>query len=299
VGLRPRTGQASSPAATGADPTATSVPTATPARSTPAKKATWYSATQAAAARTTGRRQSRHPPPEPPPGAGPSPGRLDQHGEHQTAQQQPHGPDARRRGPRRAEGLRGAGRTEQRRGDEGGGHPAPRPVRAGSVGPGGRGFRPAGRQGTGRRRETDRFGLVTADGADRAPGALAELADFADADWVPPPAGTHYGEAIRSACRLAGFEPRAAHELLDTVATLTLASRGAGLAPATPMMLGLVPGLPLRVVELAQQLRRDVVLIRREADAHRDKVAAVTATVRAVVQACPNTRPTTLQTAHP
>jgi DNA-binding transcriptional LysR family regulator len=116
---------------------------------------------------------------------------------------------------------------------------------------------------------------------------------------VPPPAGTHYGEAIRSACRLAGFEPRAAHELLDTVATLTLASRGAGLAPATPMMLGLVPGLPLRVVELAQQLRRDVVLIRREADAHRDKVAAVTATVRAVVQACPNTRPTTLQTAHP
>lgn len=58
------------------------------------------------------------------------------------------------------------------------------------------------------------------------------------------------------------------------------------------MMLGLVPGLPLRVVELAQQLRRDVVLVRREADAHRDKVAAVTATVRAVVQACPNTQPT-------
>ena len=70
------------------------------------------------------------------------------------------------------------------------------------------------------------------------------------------------------------FEPRAAHELLDTVATLTLASRGAGLAPATPMMLGLVPGLPLRVVELAQQFRPDVVLVRREADAHRGKVAA-------------------------
>ena len=139
---------------------------------------------------------------------------------------------------------------------------------------------------------TERFGLVTADGADRDPGALAELADFADAAWVLPPAGTHYGEAIRSACRLAGFEPRAAHELLDIVATLTLASRGAGLAPATPMMLGLVPGLPLRVVELAQQLRRDVVLVRRDADAQRNKVAAVTATVRAVVQACPNTQPT-------
>jgi hypothetical protein len=55
---------------------------------------------------------------------------------------------------------------------------------------------------------TERFGLVTADGTDRDPGALAELADFADADT------------------------------------------------------------------------------------HRDKVAAVTATVRAVVQACPNIQPT-------
>jgi hypothetical protein len=78
------------------------------------------------------------------------------------------------------------------------------------------------------------------------------------------------------------------------VATLTLASRGAGLAPATPMMLGLVPGLPLRGVEFGAAARRDVVLVRREADAHRDKVAAVTATVRAVVHACPNTQPTPL-----
>ncbi|HSK28201.1 MAG TPA: LysR family transcriptional regulator [Jiangellales bacterium] len=131
---------------------------------------------------------------------------------------------------------------------------------------------------------TERFSVVSADGP-RAPARRpVDLAGFADADWVLPPARTHYGEAIRSVCRTAGFEPRAAHELLDTVATLTLAAHGAGLAPATPMMLGLVPGLPLRVVELVQELRRDVVLVRREADARRDKVVAVTATVRGVVQ---------------
>ena len=134
------------------------------------------------------------------------------------------------------------------------------------------------------RLRTERFALVTAAGGPTRERP-ADLPAYADDGWILPPAGTHYGEAIRSACRLAGFEPTAAHELLDTVATLTLASSGAGLAPATPMMLDLAPGLPLDLVELDQEIRRDVVLVRREADARRGRVRAVTSVVRDLVQA--------------
>ena len=128
---------------------------------------------------------------------------------------------------------------------------------------------------------TERFALATAPG-DAAAGRRVPLAATAAWPWVLPPAATHYGRAVRAACRSAGFEPRVVHEVTDTAAALALAARGMGVTPVTPVMAQLAR-LPLGEVALEEALLRHVVLARHAADADRPTVRAVTEVARAVV----------------
>jgi DNA-binding transcriptional LysR family regulator len=120
---------------------------------------------------------------------------------------------------------------------------------------------------------TERFGV-----AGLAPGEgddSVALADLAALDWVIPPPDSAYGQAVRAACRRAGFEPRATHLATDTAFSLRLAAAGVGITPATPLMMRFAgpPGCHWR--ELAEPVTRDVLLVVRPGDLDRPSVAAV------------------------
>ena len=113
---------------------------------------------------------------------------------------------------------------------------------------------------------------------------MIDLAQAADWNWILTPATTYFGQAIRNACRTAGFEPRVAHQITDTAASLSLAAAGHGVTPVTPLMIRLAPAATLHVVALTEDLRRHVVLARHQADRGRPTVQAATAAIRAAAE---------------
>lgn len=130
----------------------------------------------------------------------------------------------------------------------------------------------------------ERFGLAVARDDPRA-GAVISLADLRNERWVLPATSTVYGHAMRVACRHAGFEPTVTHEITDTAATLTLASRGLGIAPMTELMLELSPVAGVGRVELAETVERELVLIAPEGYARRRALLALIDVVRETVPA--------------
>lgn len=135
---------------------------------------------------------------------------------------------------------------------------------------------------------SERFGLAV------SPGSLGirtastiDLAAASEWDWILPAPRTRFGQAIRIACRQAGFEPRVTHEVTDTAVSLTLASTGLGCAPVTSMMLDLNRSVPVLRIELEQENTRRIVLIRSSGSADRPTVRAVSETIRAVVDDYP------------
>ncbi|WP_432563908.1 LysR family transcriptional regulator [Kineococcus sp. SYSU DK003] len=131
---------------------------------------------------------------------------------------------------------------------------------------------------------TERFGLAVAGDAG-GPGRI-DLRDAREWPWILTPEATPFGRAVRSACRLAGFEPDVVHEVTDTSAALLLAARGLGATPVTPLMRQLTT-VPARVVELSDLLERRILLVRHRADAERPTVNALTEVLRSVASALP------------
>ncbi|WP_030673575.1 LysR family transcriptional regulator [Streptomyces sp. NRRL B-1347] len=117
---------------------------------------------------------------------------------------------------------------------------------------------------------TERFALATPPGllpATRAgaPGegpAPLPLRATQPLPWILPSPHSHYGRAVRTACRRAGVEPRVQHEVTDTAATLALVEAGIGVTPVTPLMLRLRPS-QVDVVPLADPPLRRVVAVHR------------------------------------
>ncbi|MDP1848893.1 MAG: LysR family transcriptional regulator [Solirubrobacteraceae bacterium] len=139
---------------------------------------------------------------------------------------------------------------------------------------------------------TERFGLAVPH-AWRMPGAVS-LADAAELDWILPPADTNYGRAVRAACRRAAFEPRVTHSVTDTAVSLAMVAQGLGITLVTDMMLALARPAGLRILRLREEVRRDVVLVRRRGDDARPAVAAMTAVIKEVVGAAVARTPATL-----
>ena len=124
-----------------------------------------------------------------------------------------------------------------------------------------------------RRLTTERFGvagLAPGEGEDSVP-----LADLASLDWVIPPSDSNYGQAVRAACRRAGFEPRAAHLATDIALALRLAAAGVAITPATPLMMRFAGPTGCRWRELREPVTRDVLLVVRQDDLDRPSVAAL------------------------
>jgi DNA-binding transcriptional LysR family regulator len=114
----------------------------------------------------------------------------------------------------------------------------------------------------------------------RAAGAGApvpkRLAELADADWVMPPDDAACGQAVRSACRAAGFEPHVVWETDDMLLLARAVGAGHGVAVLPPLAVadtGGVRATPLR----DPVLRRRLVALARVSAATRPVVSAVLA----------------------
>ncbi len=129
---------------------------------------------------------------------------------------------------------------------------------------------------------TERFGLAMAGGS-TLPDAVVDLADARDLEWILPPAASHYGYAMRAACRRAGFEPNVVHEVTDTAASLALAAAGGGVTPVTDMMRSLAPDLTLVVRPLRQGIERSLCLAEAVRADHRPSARTVAGIIREVV----------------
>jgi DNA-binding transcriptional LysR family regulator len=129
---------------------------------------------------------------------------------------------------------------------------------------------------------TERFALASsADGPGL--GAKVALAELRELPWILPPADTRYGRTIRHACRRSGFEPDVVYEVMDTAASLALASAGVGITPVTPLMRALAPDARLRVTPLREAVERSVCLAERLRPANRPSVEFVANAIRRVL----------------
>lgn len=106
------------------------------------------------------------------------------------------------------------------------------------------------------------------------------LADLAAADWVMPPDDAACGQAVRSACRAAGFEPRVTWETDDMLLLATAVARGHGVA-VLPRR-SVAPDVPgVRTVRLPDlTLNRTLRVAARASALNRPVVAAVVSELR-------------------
>jgi DNA-binding transcriptional LysR family regulator len=128
------------------------------------------------------------------------------------------------------------------------------------------------------------FSIGSAGPLQAGPRGPVSLQSLAERDWILPPGDTNYGRTVRSVCRRAGFEPRAAHIVNDTAVTLAMAADGLGLTMTTPMMLALQPAPGLVRSPLVEDVRRQLVLSRRTAGHQRPAVLAATEIIEAVAR---------------
>jgi molybdate transport repressor ModE-like protein len=122
--------------------------------------------------------------------------------------------------------------------------------------------------------------LVIVRSLDAAIPAPKRLADLASANWVMPPDDAACGQAVRSACRAAGFEPNVVWETDDMLLLARAVGAGHGVAVLPPLAVadtGGVRATPLR----DPVLRRRLVALARVSAATRPVVSTVLAQLQA------------------
>lgn len=117
------------------------------------------------------------------------------------------------------------------------------------------------------------------------PSAQVSLSDLAGAPWVVAHPRSHFGRAVRIACRDAGFEPDVRHEAGEQSTALALVAAGLGVTLASDLGLSTFPA-DVDVLPLTDGLTRTVSITYRRRDARRRPlqafVAAFTAAAREV-----------------
>lgn len=125
----------------------------------------------------------------------------------------------------------------------------------------------------------ERFSLAVPAGALHGRRRIS-LADTREQGWILPSVRSHYGRAVLTACRRAGFEPQVLHEVTDTAATLALVEAGVGVSVVTDLMLRLRPS-HLDVLDLHETMERHIVVVYRSIAERRPTVAALVDVLRA------------------
>ncbi|TAM88563.1 MAG: LysR family transcriptional regulator [Jatrophihabitans sp.] len=126
-----------------------------------------------------------------------------------------------------------------------------------------------------------------------APGRRRpRLADLAGQDWVMPPEGAACGQAVRAACRAAGFEPRVTWETDDMLLLATAVAAGHGVA-VLPLQ-SVAPNVPgVRTARIAGlDLHRTLRAVARASAWNRPVVGAVLDQMRRAGRRLPGGRAT-------
>jgi DNA-binding transcriptional LysR family regulator len=125
--------------------------------------------------------------------------------------------------------------------------------------------------------------LYAAVPAGTVPGATATLGELADQPWILAGPRSHFGRAVRVACRRAGFEPATTHEVEEQFTALALVAAGLGVTLVSD--LGLVQRPPgtddaIDVVALTEPVMRTVSIAYRTRATRRPALHLVIAAVR-------------------
>ncbi|WP_345422998.1 LysR family transcriptional regulator [Pseudonocardia xishanensis] len=114
-------------------------------------------------------------------------------------------------------------------------------------------------------------------------GAEIALADLADRPWILAGARSHFGRAVRNACRRAGFEPRTVHEAEEQFTALALVAGGLGVTLVSD--LGLAQQPPgVEAVPLTESVLRTVSIAYRTRAVRRPALQHVIESVRAAAR---------------
>lgn len=102
------------------------------------------------------------------------------------------------------------------------------------------------------------------------------LADLAAAPWVIARPRSHFGRAVRIACRDAGFEPEVRHEVGEQSTALALVAAGLGVTLASDLGLSLFSAhaADVQVLPLTDELTRTVSITHRQRDGRRRPLEA-------------------------
>ncbi|WP_333618283.1 LysR family transcriptional regulator [Dietzia sp.] len=103
-----------------------------------------------------------------------------------------------------------------------------------------------------------------------APIALAELAGR---EWILADAQSHFGRAVRLACREAGFEPDVRHAVGEQSTALALVAAGLGVTLVSDLGAFVLPE-GVRLVPLEERLERNLSVTFRARDADRPSLRA-------------------------
>ncbi len=125
----------------------------------------------------------------------------------------------------------------------------------------------------------DRLHLVAPAGL--FPPGKVNLADLADAQWVMSGPRSYYGRAVRTACRLAGFEIQITHQVDEQATALAMVGAGLGITLMSDLGRSFLPA-GVDVLELRRPLHRQLLVGHDAAAGSRPAIAAF---VRAAVRA--------------
>lgn len=104
----------------------------------------------------------------------------------------------------------------------------------------------------------DTFRLAAPEGW--LPRRSLDLSSLSDVPWVMSGPHTYYGRAVRAACRAAGFELHATHEVNEQATALAMVGAGLGVSLVSELALGgaVTPGVTVH--PLTRPLRRHILV---------------------------------------
>ncbi|HLS64879.1 MAG TPA: LysR family transcriptional regulator [Ruania sp.] len=113
------------------------------------------------------------------------------------------------------------------------------------------------------------------------PAATVSLADLADHPWILAGPRSHFGRAVRIACRNNGYEPRINHEVEEQATALAMVAGGLGVTLVSDLALTLLPA-GVDIIALREPVVRTVSIVHRAAATPRRSLELVIDAVRTV-----------------
>ena len=111
------------------------------------------------------------------------------------------------------------------------------------------------------------------------PAPTVSLADLAEHPWILSGPRSHFGRAVRIACRRNGFEPRIHHQVEEQATALAMVAGGLGVTLVSDLALALLPD-GVDIVAIPEPVVRTVSIVHRTAPTPRQSLELVIEAVR-------------------